>query len=172
MGLTGEMMATFRATNAKKWLWGRFDRVLPAWSWEMQVERELPAKIGQCNENLAGRNFDFRAKFSWENFLCSWATSSQEDLALGSKLWPAKFSLHGLSYFFLSWNKGQLWAAVTWSYLVVSIKTDLRWKSIPLLECLPSSDFSSSTSSSLAWMSERTSGHSLSCSLETLDGPF
>ena len=41
----------------KKWLWGRFDRVLPARSWEMPVERELPAKIG-------GRNFDRRAKSS------------------------------------------------------------------------------------------------------------
>ena len=30
------------------------------------VERELPAKIGRCNENLAGCNFDFRAKSSWE----------------------------------------------------------------------------------------------------------
>ena len=50
----------------KKWLRGRFDRVLPARSWEMPVERELPAKIGRCNENLAGRNFDLRAKSSWE----------------------------------------------------------------------------------------------------------
>ena len=34
----------------------------------MPVKRELPAKIGRCNENLAGRNFDFRAKSSRDNF--------------------------------------------------------------------------------------------------------
>ena len=43
-----------------------FDRVLPARSWEMPVERELPAKIGRCWKKLAGRNFDRRAKSSWE----------------------------------------------------------------------------------------------------------
>ena len=32
----------------------------------MPVKRELPAKIGRCSKNLAGRNFDFRAKSSWE----------------------------------------------------------------------------------------------------------
>ena len=37
----------------------------------------------------------------------------QEDFALKSKLWPPSFLLHRLSYFFLSWNKGQLWAALT-----------------------------------------------------------
>ena len=30
----------------EKWLQAIFYRVLPAWSWEMPVERELPAKIG------------------------------------------------------------------------------------------------------------------------------
>ena len=34
-----------------------FDRVLPARSWEVPAERELPLKIGWCNENLAGHNF-------------------------------------------------------------------------------------------------------------------
>ena len=50
----------------KQWLRGRFDRVLPARSWEMPVKRELPAKIGRCSKNLAGRNFDFIAKSSSE----------------------------------------------------------------------------------------------------------
>ena len=31
-----------------------FDRVLPARSWELPVERELPAKIGRCYEKLSG----------------------------------------------------------------------------------------------------------------------
>ena len=31
-----------------------FDCVLPARSWEMPVERELPAKIGRCYKKLAG----------------------------------------------------------------------------------------------------------------------
>ena len=48
----------------KQWLRGPFDRVLPARSWEMPVKRELPAEIGRCNEKLAGRNFDRRAKSS------------------------------------------------------------------------------------------------------------
>ena len=66
MGPTGEMMLTYRATNAllTKRLRGRFDRVLPARSWEMPVERELPAKIGRCNEKPSGHNFDFKAKSS------------------------------------------------------------------------------------------------------------
>ena len=51
-----------------QWLRGRFDCVLPARSWEMPVKRELPANIGRCYKNLAGRNFDFRAKSSWEDF--------------------------------------------------------------------------------------------------------
>ena len=55
-----------RGTLGEKWLRGLFGRVLPAQSWEMPVERELPAKIGWCNKNLAGRNFDFRAKSSRE----------------------------------------------------------------------------------------------------------
>ena len=41
-----------------------FDRVLPARSWELPVERELPAKIGRCYEKPSGHNFDFRAKSS------------------------------------------------------------------------------------------------------------
>ena len=45
-----------------------FYYVLHTRSWETPVECELPAKIGWCNENLAGRNFDFRAKSSLENF--------------------------------------------------------------------------------------------------------
>ena len=41
----------------KKWLQGRFDRVLPTWSWEMPVERELLAKIGRCWNRRYGHNF-------------------------------------------------------------------------------------------------------------------
>ena len=47
-----------------KWLSGPFVRVLPAWSWEMPVERELPAKLGRCWRKPPGHNFDFRAKSS------------------------------------------------------------------------------------------------------------
>ena len=46
----------------KKWLRGRFDRVLPARSWEMPVERELPAKIGQCSIRRYGHDFQNSAK--------------------------------------------------------------------------------------------------------------
>ena len=53
----------------KKWLWGRFDRALPAWSWEMPVKRDLPAKIGRCSKSLGGHNFDFRAKSSRDFFI-------------------------------------------------------------------------------------------------------
>ena len=48
----------------ESWVWGRFGRVLPARSWEMPVERELPAKIGRCYQKLLGHNFDRRAKSS------------------------------------------------------------------------------------------------------------
>ena len=44
MGPMGKMMPTYRVkkcTVDNQWLRGRFDRVLPARSWEMQVEREL-----------------------------------------------------------------------------------------------------------------------------------
>ena len=37
----------------------------------MPVERELPAKIGWCYKNLAGRNFDLRSKSSRKNFFIS-----------------------------------------------------------------------------------------------------
>ena len=40
-----------------------FDRVLPARSWEMPVERELPAKIGGVTKKLGGHNFDFDFDF-------------------------------------------------------------------------------------------------------------
>ena len=61
MGPTGEMMFTFcqQMPFDKKWLRGLFYRVLPARSWEMPVERELPAKIGRYSKKLHGRNFDF-----------------------------------------------------------------------------------------------------------------
>ena len=48
----------------EKWLWGIFDRVLPARSWDMPVQRELAAKIGWCYEELLGTNFNARAKCS------------------------------------------------------------------------------------------------------------
>ena len=48
----------------ERWVQQIFDPVLPARSWEMPVKCELPAKIGRCWKNLAGRNFDFRAKSS------------------------------------------------------------------------------------------------------------
>ena len=48
----------------ERWVQQIFDPVLPARSWEMPVKCELPAKIGRCSKNLAGRNFDFRAKSS------------------------------------------------------------------------------------------------------------
>ena len=73
-----------------------FDRVLPARSWEMPEEHELPAKVGRCNEKLLVHNFDRRAKSS----LYTFRTSSHEDFALASKLRPANFSLHRVSYFF------------------------------------------------------------------------
>ena len=38
-----------------------FDPVLPARSWEMPVERELPAKIGRCYEKPYGHNFQISA---------------------------------------------------------------------------------------------------------------
>ena len=44
----------------EKWLRALFDRVLPDRSWDMPVERELPSKIGWCNEELAGHNFDLK----------------------------------------------------------------------------------------------------------------
>merc|ERR1712240_277518 len=52
----------------ERWVQQIFDPVLPARSWEMPVERELPAKIGRCNEKPSGHNFDFRAKSSREKF--------------------------------------------------------------------------------------------------------
>ena len=45
-----------------------FDRVLPARSWEMPEEHELPAKVGRCNEKLLVHNFDRRAKLWPANF--------------------------------------------------------------------------------------------------------
>ena len=48
----------------ERWVQQIFDPVLPARSWEMPVKCELPAKIGRCNEKLAGHNFDRRAKSS------------------------------------------------------------------------------------------------------------
>ena len=41
----------------KQWLRGCFDRVLPAQSWDMLVERELPAKIGRCGTTLSASIF-------------------------------------------------------------------------------------------------------------------
>ena len=41
---------------------GPFWPFLPARSWEMPVESELPAKLGQCWKKPPGHNFDFRAK--------------------------------------------------------------------------------------------------------------
>ena len=48
----------------ERWVQQIFDPVLPARSWEMPVERELPAKIGGGTKKLGGHIFDFRAKSS------------------------------------------------------------------------------------------------------------
>ena len=60
----------------------------------MPVKCELPAKIGRCSKNLAGRNFDFRAKSSWEKIFNIYKNFSQEDFAIKSKLWPLSFFQH------------------------------------------------------------------------------
>ena len=44
----------------ERWVQQIFDPVLPARSWEMPVERELPAKIGRCYENLLATIFRFQ----------------------------------------------------------------------------------------------------------------
>ena len=75
----------------------------------MQVEHELPAKIGRCSKKIAGHNFDHIAKLWPANF---YIYSSQEDFALESKLWPANFLEHRFRFFFFR-NKGQIWPAVT-----------------------------------------------------------
>ena len=69
----------------ERWVQQIFDPVLPARSWEMPVERELPAKIGRCWKNLAGCNFDLSKNLS-RDFLIYIKKSSQEDFALKSKL--------------------------------------------------------------------------------------
>ena len=51
----------------KKWLRALFDSALPARSWDIPVERELPAKIGRYWKEPVGHNFDFRGKSSREN---------------------------------------------------------------------------------------------------------
>ena len=80
----------------------------------MPVKRKLPAKIGRCYKNLAGHNFDFRAKSSSEKFfmynknILSGGFGSKVNIAAGQVfVTPPKL-------FFLSWNKGQLRAAITW----------------------------------------------------------
>ena len=45
----------------ERWVQQIFDPVLPARSWEMPVERELPAKIGRCYEKPYGHNFQISA---------------------------------------------------------------------------------------------------------------
>ena len=45
----------------ERWVQQIFDPVLPARSWEMPVERELPAKIGRCYEKPFGHNFQISA---------------------------------------------------------------------------------------------------------------
>ena len=62
----------------------------------MQVEHELPAKIGRCSKKIAGHNFDHIAKLWPANF---YIYSSQEDFALESKLWPANFLEHRFRFF-------------------------------------------------------------------------
>ena len=53
----------------EKWLRGHFDCVLPARSWEMPVECELPTKWGRCLPQLRKIIHFFLIKSSWENFL-------------------------------------------------------------------------------------------------------
>ena len=45
----------------ERWVQQIFDPVLPARSWEMPVERELPAKIGRCWKKPYGHNFQISA---------------------------------------------------------------------------------------------------------------
>ena len=86
-------------------------RVTAAWSWPLF--REEKNHLRWCSKKLGGHNFDFRAKSSWEKFLYMLKIFSQGDFALESKLWPPSFLLHRLRWFYFSWNKGQLRAAVT-----------------------------------------------------------
>ena len=55
------------------------------------ISREKKIASRRCYKNLAGRNLDSRAKSSLEDFFNVHKKFSQEDLALKSKLRPAKF---------------------------------------------------------------------------------
>ena len=93
--ISGQVLTESLSTQDSQYLYERgvetfFDSVVPRRSWKMPVRRQLPAKLGRCCKKLGGHNFNFRAK-----------------------LWPPKFLQHLRRYFFLSWNEGQLWAAIT-----------------------------------------------------------
>ena len=77
MGQTGEMMLTYRATNAL--LTNSGCGVVLTVFWEL-------GDAGRTR--VASKN---RAVFQKLGFLCTLNKSSQEDLALKSKLRPAKF---------------------------------------------------------------------------------
>ena len=75
---------------------------------------QVTSKTRAVFPELASHNFHLRGKFSWEDFLYTFQTFSQEEFALISQLWPANFKEHRLRYFFpLSRNNGKLWAAIT-----------------------------------------------------------
>merc|ERR1712047_149968 len=74
--------------------------VLPARSWEMPVERELPAKIGRCWKKLTGRNLIVEQNPPERKFLYMLKIFSQEDFALKSKLRPWYFFQHLFLVFF------------------------------------------------------------------------
>ena len=44
----------------KKWLTGLFDHVFPAGSWEMPLERELPAKLGEMIHFISPQHLQVR----------------------------------------------------------------------------------------------------------------
>ena len=79
-------MIAIHCLLGKNWMRGLFDRVLPARSWEMPVERELAAKLRRRSKKPGGQNFDFGAKSSCENSFDICKKFSQDDFTLKSKL--------------------------------------------------------------------------------------
>ena len=96
----------FRAKNGCRPF---FYRILPARSWEMPDESELPAKLGRCWKKPPGCNFYFRAKasFMYISNILSRGFCSKVKIATW-RLFPTPPEV-----FSLSWNKGQLCAAIT-----------------------------------------------------------
>ena len=77
------------------------------------ILRRRKGHLRRCSPKLAGRNFDLRAKSSWEDFVNIYKKILSGGFSFRIKIVAERFCETPKKVTFFSQNKGQLWPLVT-----------------------------------------------------------